>query len=131
MIIDSPAVDTQDHNHPVTMTKGASTRITELSSVISSVTSKYDDYLSAQGLPTPSFDPGAPPFLPLPPDVAEAKQLILEATDELHALIAGPLGTLFTPYVSPTITSTSRHGRHNKLLCYKADIAAVPAQPSY
>ncbi len=92
------------------MTKGASTRISELSSIISSATSKYDNYLSAQGLPTPSFDPSAPPFLPLPPDVAEARQLVLEATDELHALTAGPLGTLFTPYVSSMLTSTVHHG---------------------
>ena len=84
------------------MANGTTTRISELSSIISSATSKYDDYLTAQALPTPSFDPGAPPFLPLPTDVAEAKQFVLEATDELHALIAGPLGTLFTPYVSLT-----------------------------
>ena len=86
---------------------GIVTRIGELSSIISSTTSKYDKYLSTQSLPTPSFDPGAPPFLPLPSDMAEAKQLILEATDELHALIAGPLGTLFTPYVSSMLSHQS------------------------
>ena len=89
------------------MTPNGITRITELSSIISSATSKYDNYLSTHALPTPSFDPGAPPFLPLPSDVAEAKQIILEAADELHALVAGPLGTLFTPYVSSTLTSIS------------------------
>ena len=82
------------------------TRISELSSTIAASTSKYDSYISAQGLPTPSFDPGAPPFLPLPPDVAEAGQLVLEAADELHSLIAGPLAPLFTPYVSLTLIST-------------------------
>ncbi len=89
------------------MANGITTRISELSSIISKATSKYDNYLSAQALPTPSFDPGAPPFLPLPGDVAEAKQIVLEATDELHALIAGPLGTLFTPYVRLRLTSIS------------------------
>lgn len=107
---DSRSIGTLHQNPPIMAANGITTRISELSSIILSNTSKYDNYLSTQGLPTPSFDPGAPPFLPLPSEMAEAKQLILEATDELHALIAGPLGTLFTPYVSSTLTSISSPG---------------------
>ena len=89
------------------MAIGNITRISELSYIISRATGKYDDYLSAQGLPTPSFAPGYLHTSPLPSDVAGARQLILEATDELHALITGPVGTLFTPYVSLTLASVS------------------------
>lgn len=111
------------------MPNGTITRIKELSSVIASSTSSFDNYLSAQALPTPSFDPGTPPFLPLPPNVAEARQQILEATDELHALIAGPLGTLFTPYLSSMFESMPLSSIiwRTELSCDKADTAAFPS----
>ena len=115
------------------MGSGTITRIKELSSIISSDISAFDSHLSAQGLPTPSFDPGTPPFIPLPPDVAEARQRILEATDELHALIAGPLGTLFTPYVSsaPELIALPSIDCSPKLSHYNADTVPFAAQFSY
>ena len=75
------------------------TRITELASIIASKTALIDTHLTAQGLPSPSFDPDSPPQLLNQGSIAEARRIVLEATDELHALIQGPVGLLTTPAV--------------------------------
>jgi len=69
----------------------APTRIVELSTIIDENTCKVDDYFTSNGLPTPSFEPSTPPDLPLPPDVAQAKEAVFEAMDELQALLLGPM----------------------------------------
>ncbi|MCJ1463377.1 hypothetical protein MMC07_001984 [Pseudocyphellaria aurata] len=75
----------------------ASSRIVALASIITSNTAQVNDYLSSHGLPAPSFDPNVPPsFLEEKPIVA-CRQAILEATDELHALMLGPAGVIFPP----------------------------------
>ena len=75
------------------------TRITELSSVISTNTAKLDKYFASKNLPTPSFDADVSPRLLLDPAIAEARKAIIEATDELQALMQGPIGILTTPAV--------------------------------
>lgn len=75
------------------------TRIAHLASIIQANTAKIDDSLASRGLPTPSFDPDSPPGLLFEASVAAARQAILEATDELHALMLGPIGILTTPAV--------------------------------
>ncbi|KAI9729773.1 MAG: hypothetical protein M1818_008387 [Claussenomyces sp. TS43310] len=69
-------------------------RIAELASTIQHHTSKVDAYLVEQGLPSPSFDVSTPGRLPLPPHIQASSAAILEATDELNALISGPVGTI-------------------------------------
>ena len=70
-------------------------RIAELASIISSNTSQVDDYISTHGLPPLSFEPNAS-LKPdtLPHGIQSAQHAILEATDELNALMLGPEGIL-------------------------------------
>jgi hypothetical protein len=78
----------------------ATTRISELTAIIAANTAKVDEYLASQGLPTPSFDADSPPKLVFQGPVATYRQAILDATDELHALMLGPIGILTSPPVS-------------------------------
>ena len=73
----------------------SSSRIAELASIISSNTSQVDDYISTRGLPPLSFEPNAS-LKPdtLPDGIHSAQKAILEATDELNALMLGPEGIL-------------------------------------
>lgn len=69
------------------------TRITELSSLIARETEKINDFFAAQGLPAPSFDEDAPISLPIPDDakdIVTARILVIEACNELKALLKGP-----------------------------------------
>ena len=70
-------------------------RIAELASIISSNTSQVDDYISTHGLPPLSFEPNDS-LKPdrLPDGILAAQNAIVEATDELNALMIGPEGIL-------------------------------------
>ncbi|CAG8955512.1 hypothetical protein HYFRA_00009464 [Hymenoscyphus fraxineus] len=72
-------------------------RIVELSSTIHDQTTKLDAYLTANNLPTPSFDISCPLKLLLPPDIQALRDAVLEATDELIALMLGPVESLIPP----------------------------------
>ena len=78
----------------------ASSRIAVLASIISDHTTKLDECLAQHGLPSPSFAPNVPPRAFVNRDIVEHRQRILDATDELHALMLGPAGILTTPAVS-------------------------------
>ena len=69
------------------------TRIRQLASIIVDRTVDIDGKLEATGLPTPSFDPESSSSL-LFDELAESRALLLEATEELHALMLGPIGLL-------------------------------------
>ena len=71
----------------------ASSRIAELSEIIARGTRDIDEHLEAEGLPSPSFDANSPPRSLLDSRIVASRQAILEATDELHALMLGPIGT--------------------------------------
>lgn len=98
-------------------------RIAELASIISSNTSQVDDYISARGLPPLSFEPNAS-LKPdtLPHDIQSAQNAILEATDELNALILGPEGTLrqylvclfYDMYLPPCLIAKTTCNAQNK-----------------
>ncbi|TVY81174.1 O-methyltransferase gsfB, partial [Lachnellula suecica] len=75
----------------------ASSRIVELSATIHETTIKVDAYLAANDLPTPSFDISCPPKLFLPPEIQACRDAVLEATDELTALMLGPVESLIPP----------------------------------
>ncbi|TVY16272.1 O-methyltransferase gsfB [Lachnellula arida] len=72
-------------------------RIVELSATIHEQTTKVDAFLAANNLPTPSFDISCPPKLSLPPDIQASREAVLEATDELTALMLGPVESLIPP----------------------------------
>ena len=71
--------------------------ISELASTISSNTSSIESYLSTNGLPTLSSEAMEHEF---PESIQMAQNAILEATDELQALVLGPLGILIKQTVS-------------------------------
>ena len=72
-----------------------SSRIVELASIISMRTKQVDEYLSAQGLPPLSFEPiEDSQQYTFPDSIQAAQKEILEATDELHAHMLGPMGLL-------------------------------------
>ncbi|TEY80408.1 hypothetical protein BOTCAL_0038g00060 [Botryotinia calthae] len=71
-------------------------------------TSKVDEYLASNNIPFPSFDVSCPLQLSLPPDVQASRNAVLEASDELTALMLGPVGSLIPPckILPPGRTST-------------------------
>lgn len=82
--------------------KMAHSRILTLANIISSNTSLINSHLSAQNLPTPSFDPEVPADLLSGhgAEFEEARQNVVEATDELRTLLLGPKEYLMGIYVS-------------------------------
>ena len=71
----------------------------ELASIIVDRRVVYNGKIGATGLPTPSFDSQSSSSL-LYDELAESHVLLLEATEELHALILGYIG-LLTSHSAP------------------------------
>lgn len=69
-------------------------RTVRLARTILDHTTSIEAYLAEDNLPSPSFEPGAPPKLPLPPALEESLSAALSALDELKALLLGPMGWL-------------------------------------
>ncbi|KAL8919605.1 MAG: hypothetical protein Q9172_004908 [Xanthocarpia lactea] len=69
-------------------------RIVELALLIVSKTTEVDLKLNDADLPTPSFGPEGLNDTLLYRGIAESRQSIIEATEELHALMLGPVGHL-------------------------------------
>lgn len=67
----------------------STSRLSELALVIQRHTCIIDEFLSSKGLLSPSFDLDT--ALNLPDAVLESRNAILQATDELSALVQGPL----------------------------------------
>ena len=86
----------------------ASSRIAELSSLIATHTAKIDASLASRNLPSPSFGPKQPPGLFADEEVTHSRQAVLEATDELHALMQGPVGILTYPSVRRSIETINK-----------------------
>jgi hypothetical protein len=80
----------------------AHSRILTLANIISSNTSLINSHLSAQNLPSPSFDPDNPVDLLSGhgAEFEEARQSVVEAADELRTLLLGPKEYLMGIYVS-------------------------------
>jgi len=72
-------------------------RIMELASIIHEQTSKVDAYLASNNLPTPSFDISCPPKPFLPAEIQASRYAVLEAFDELMALMIGLAESLIPP----------------------------------
>lgn len=69
-------------------------RTVQLATSILQHTTEIETYLAENNLPGPSFAPGTPPKLPLPPGLQTSLDAALSAVDELQALLLGPLGWL-------------------------------------
>ncbi|KAL9008751.1 MAG: hypothetical protein Q9173_006154 [Seirophora scorigena] len=69
----------------------ATSRIAELAAIIATHTKRVDAHLATKGLPSPSFDPESPAEALMDSEVIASRQSILDATDELHALMQGPV----------------------------------------
>ena len=91
----------------------ATTRIAELSSLIAINTANIDEHLARNGLPSPSFEPSGTSLSD--EKIAASRQIILEATDELHALMLGPAGILTNPSVCVPPISKHADGLHRTI----------------
>lgn len=69
---------------------GLGPRIIQLARVISTSVAQIDGALSANGLPSPSFDEDAAVGY-LPTEISDAQDAVLDATAELHDLLLEPL----------------------------------------
>ncbi|KAL7621422.1 hypothetical protein AAE478_008744 [Parahypoxylon ruwenzoriense] len=72
--------------------------LVQLAVAILKHTTNIETYLQENGLPNPSFRPGAPPKLPLPPALEVSLNEALAAMDELNALLLGSFGWLKAQY---------------------------------
>jgi hypothetical protein len=71
----------------------SSSRLVELTDIISTNTKRIDEYLAAEGLPNLTFDADGPPDFPVPnknEEIAAARRAVVIATQELHDLMVGP-----------------------------------------
>ena len=82
-------------------TKMSSNRIVQLANIIQRNTEEIDAHLTLQGLPNPSFTADNPATLLFGqgPKVDAARQSVVDATDELQALMLGPTGLLSSLFV--------------------------------
>ena len=69
----------------------SSSRIVSLSQTIAYHTAIIDEHYTTNGLPTPTFDVEMPLEVDLPSSIKRHRQAVLEATEELHSLMLGPL----------------------------------------
>jgi hypothetical protein len=80
------------------------TRMAELVALVSTNTSRIDQYLESHGLPSPSFDVDCPRDLGIPTEATEiedARKAALEASIELQDLLQGPTSLLRPVVCSP------------------------------
>ncbi len=102
-------------------------RITELAATIAENTAIVDQYLTANSLPTPTFDVDGPPAVPIPhheTHVLAAQDAVIACTQELHNLMKGPTEMLMGIGVS---FPTSTHLR----ACAPSDVATRrPSTPT-
>ena len=77
-----------------------SSRASELVSIIASNTVVIEEYLKQGGLPDLSFDARPSSQEQFDNKIDAQRQAVLEATDELHALMLGPKGILMSQPVS-------------------------------
>lgn len=87
-----------------------SSRILELSKIISTNTEKIDTYLREKDEPQPSFEENGPlKALPdgSPPELEQARIEAIEASIELQQLLQGS-DSLLTPTVLPSFSNTSK-----------------------
>ncbi|KAL8872926.1 MAG: hypothetical protein Q9174_001529 [Haloplaca sp. 1 TL-2023] len=72
----------------------ATSRIATLSATIALNTQAIDEYCTRKKIPSPSFDPENTTGLSTSRELLVYRQAVLTATDELHALVQGPVDNL-------------------------------------
>jgi len=97
-------------------------RIAELAAAVAQHTQCVDDYLTENSLPHPSFHVDGPAELELPPEIEEARRLVLQASQELNDLLQKPKDLLFNHQVCNAMLTAQRispltRAKHN-LLAY-------------
>ena len=70
------------------------TRIVVLAQQIQIHISLLNEYLLTNNLSSPSFDTNVKHTVKLPEEIMASSKIILDATEELHQLVLGPLGSL-------------------------------------
>ncbi|MCJ1314135.1 hypothetical protein MMC25_007815 [Agyrium rufum] len=94
-----PTTNGTNHEHSQASSPN---RIVQLSTLIAEKTKLIDKFLTAQNLPTPSFEvdqPSTPPYTAeTAPEIEAARISIVEATAELRALMLGPQASLRINY---------------------------------
>jgi hypothetical protein len=75
----------------------------DLARIIQENAAVIDDVIKTSGQPQPSFEAGGPPMLALPLEKEESRTALLEAIDEMRALVMGPL-----PYTALTAANLVR-----------------------
>lgn len=98
----------------------SSHRIVELAKVIQSNTTTIDQHLNSKGLPTPSFAADNPPTLLYGhgESIDAARQAVVDATDELQALMLGPTGTLTSVFVRLRLFDS----KHRRLMFHSTTV---------
>lgn len=74
------------------MAESNSPRTVKLAASLLEAVTKLEEHLAQNGLPSCSFEPGAPARLPLPPHLNESLDKAVSSLQELHALLLGPMG---------------------------------------
>jgi formamidopyrimidine-DNA glycosylase len=85
----------QQHDRlPTHLKMSGQSRIVELASAISKHTAVVAKYFESHGIPNPSFNKDYVEPKDLPTEIMAAKQVIVEATEELNVLALGPTAFL-------------------------------------
>ncbi|KAH6658135.1 S-adenosyl-L-methionine-dependent methyltransferase [Truncatella angustata] len=83
--------------------------LSELAALIQSHSASIVNTLESHGHPQPSFTVGSPLVLPLSPEVEDTRDELVEALDELRALVLGPMGHLFSMLLPLPATNATMH----------------------
>ncbi|RWA07701.1 hypothetical protein EKO27_g7404 [Xylaria grammica] len=102
----------------------SSPRIIELAAKISASVTELQELLSAQGVPSPSFDEDSPGRLP--PSAFHLQDAVLDATAELHELLMEPVPLTFKFSATTNMISLDALGRF-----HIADIVPPGGQVSF
>lgn len=70
--------------------------LSNLAAVIQANAGLIESALKTSNSPPPSFALGSPPVLMISPDLEECRDDLVDALEELRALVLGPIGHLFT-----------------------------------
>jgi hypothetical protein len=101
----------------------AQSRIIELARAISENVAAIENAVVARDLPTPTFDPKESVIFPA--EITVARDVVLDATQELHDLLLGPMSLIqrkssVRPPNLKHLTEYSLHPQHNHMACMKA-----------
>ncbi|KAK5651494.1 hypothetical protein OQA88_11948 [Cercophora sp. LCS_1] len=105
-------------------------RITELASIIQTNTAILDTYLIQNNLPSPSFSPTYTPSFNLPPEIAEARNAALAASDELQCLLHDPATSIANKMMEAASLPIPLAiiSKHHLASAFPSDQTSTPAQ---